>query len=91
MAKALAEQFEIDPSVFGNARRLAAWAGLCRPEVEALSFEERLGLLVDRELTERYSRQLSPRGPHQRHSCGESVPERSPTLRSVQTHKRHLT
>ena len=30
-------------------------------EVEALSFEERLGLLVDRELTERYSRQLTNR------------------------------
>ena len=31
------------------------------PEVEALSFEERLGLLVDRELTERHSRQLTNR------------------------------
>ena len=31
------------------------------PEVEALSFEERLGLLVDRELTERASRQLTNR------------------------------
>ena len=30
-------------------------------EVQALSFEERLGLLVDRELTERYSRQLTNR------------------------------
>jgi len=31
------------------------------PEVDALSFEERLGLLVDRELTERHSRQLTNR------------------------------
>ena len=31
------------------------------PEVEALAFEERLGLLVDRELTERSSRQLTNR------------------------------
>ena len=30
-------------------------------EVDALSFEERLGLLVDRELTERHSRQLTNR------------------------------
>lgn len=31
------------------------------PELDALSFEERLGLLVDRELTERHSRQLTNR------------------------------
>ena len=31
------------------------------PEVDALSFEERLGLLVDREFTERHSRQLTNR------------------------------
>ena len=31
------------------------------PEVDALSFEERFGLLVDRELTERHSRQLTNR------------------------------
>ena len=31
------------------------------PKVDALSFEERLGLLVDRELTERHSRQLTNR------------------------------
>ena len=29
------------------------------PEIEALAFEERLGLIVDRELTERASRQLT--------------------------------
>ena len=34
---------------------------LASPEVEALVFEERLGLLVDRELTERSSRQLTNR------------------------------
>ncbi len=43
----------------GMARALAEQ--LDAPEVEALSFEERLGLLVDRELTERHSRQLTNR------------------------------
>ena len=31
------------------------------PDIEQLSFEERLGLLVDRELTERYDRRLQTR------------------------------
>ena len=43
----------------GMAKALAEQ--LHSPEVEALSFEERLGLLVDRELTERSSRQLTNR------------------------------
>ena len=43
----------------GMAKALAEQ--LDTPEVEALSFEERLGLLVDRELTERHSRQLTNR------------------------------
>ena len=43
----------------GMAKALAEQ--LDAPEVEALSFEERLGLLVDRELTERHSRQLTNR------------------------------
>ena len=38
----------------GMAKALAEQ--LASPEVDALSFEERFGLLVDRELTERYSR-----------------------------------
>ena len=41
------------------AKALAEQLG--SPEVEALSFEERLGLIVDRELTERASRQLTNR------------------------------
>ena len=43
----------------GMAKALAEQ--LDAPEVDALSFEERLGLLVDRELTERHSRQLTNR------------------------------
>ena len=43
----------------GMAKALAEQ--LDAPEVEALAFEERLGLLVDRELTERHSRQLTNR------------------------------
>ena len=34
---------------------------LASPQVHNLSFEERLGLLVDREITERHSRQLTNR------------------------------
>ena len=34
---------------------------LASPQVQNLSFEERLGLLVDREITERHSRQLTNR------------------------------
>ncbi len=43
----------------GMAKALAEQLGSC--EVEHLSFEERLGLLTDRELTERHSRQLTNR------------------------------
>ena len=43
----------------GMAKAVAEQLG--SPEVEALTFEERLGLIVDRELTERASRQLSNR------------------------------
>ena len=43
----------------GMARALTEQ--LASTEVDALSFEERLGLLVDRELTERHSRQLTNR------------------------------
>ena len=43
----------------GMAKALAEQ--LHSPDVEALSFEERLGLLVDREMTERSSRQLTNR------------------------------
>ena len=41
------------------AKALAEQLG--SPETAALSFEERLGLIVDRELTERHSRQLTNR------------------------------
>ena len=43
----------------GMAKALVEQLGSC--EVAPLSFEERLGLLVDRELTERHSRQLTNR------------------------------
>ena len=43
----------------GMAKALAEQ--LDSSEVGALSFEERLGLLVDREITERHSRQLTNR------------------------------
>ena len=43
----------------GMAKALAEQAQT--PEVQALSFEERLGLLVDREATERHNRQTSSR------------------------------
>lgn len=45
--------------LFGMARALAEQQGA--PGIEALTFEERLGLLVDREATERASRQASSR------------------------------
>ena len=51
------------------------------PQVEALSFEERLGLLVDRELTERHSRQLTNRlrRAKLRHAaCVEDIDFRQP-------------
>ncbi len=43
----------------GMARAFAEQLGAT--DLDALSFEERLGLLVDRELTERHSRQLTNR------------------------------
>ena len=51
------------------------------PQVQALSFEERLGLLVDRELTERHSRQLTNRlrRARLRHAaCVEDIDFRQP-------------
>ena len=63
----------------GMAKALAEQLG--SPEVEALSFEERLGLLVDRELTERSSRQLTNRlrRAKLRHTaCIEDIDFRSP-------------
>ena len=49
---------------------------LASSEVEALSFEERLGLIVDRELTERSSRQLTNRLRHA--ACVEDIDFRQP-------------
>ena len=51
------------------------------PQVQNLSFEERLGLLVDRELTERHSRQLTNRlrRARLRHdACIEDIDFRAP-------------
>lgn len=45
--------------LFGMAKALAEQAAL--PDIQALTFEERLGLLVDRELAERQNRQTSSR------------------------------
>ena len=63
----------------GMAKALAEQLG--SPEVEALSFEERLGLIVDRELTERASRQLTNRlrRARLRHAaCIEDIDFRQP-------------
>ena len=54
---------------------------LASPQVQNLSFEERLGLLVDRELTERHSRQLTNRlrRARLRHdACIEDIDFRAP-------------
>jgi DNA replication protein DnaC len=45
--------------LFGMAKALAEQAAL--PDIQSLSFEERLGLLVDRELAERQNRQTTSR------------------------------
>ena len=66
----------------GMAKALAEQLG--SPEVEALSFEERLGLIVDRELTERASRQLTNRlrRARLRHpACIEDIDFRQPRCR----------
>ena len=63
----------------GMATALAEQLG--SPQVEALSFEERLGLIVDRELTERHSRQLTNRlrRAKLRHAaCVEDIDFRQP-------------
>ena len=63
----------------GMAKALAEQLG--SSEVEALSFEERLGLIVDRELTERASRQLTNRlrRARLRHpACIEDIDFRQP-------------
>ena len=63
----------------GMAKALAEQLG--SPEVTALSFEERLGLIVDRELTERHSRQLTNRlrRARLRHAaCIEDIDFRQP-------------
>ena len=63
----------------GMAKALAEQ--LDSSEVEALSFEQRLGLLVDRELTERASRQLTNRlrRARLRHpACIEDIDFRQP-------------
>ena len=54
---------------------------LASPQVQNLSFEERLGLLVDRELTERHSRQLTNRLRRARlrhNACIEDIDFRAP-------------
>ena len=54
---------------------------LASPQVQDLSFEERLGLLVDREITERHSRQLTNRlrrAKLRHRACIEDVDFRQP-------------
>ena len=61
------------------AKALAEQLG--SPEIAALSFEERLGLIVDRELTERHSRQLTNRLRRARlrhRACIEDIDFRQP-------------
>ena len=63
----------------GMAKALAEQLG--SPEIDALAFEERLGLIVDRELTERHSRQLTNRlrRARLRHAaCIEDIDFRQP-------------
>src|SRR5512134_1063458 len=51
------------------------------PEITALSFEERLGLLVDREVTERSTRRLTARlrqAKLRQNACLEDVDYRAP-------------
>ena len=63
----------------GMATALAEQLG--SPALDALSFEERLGLLVDRELTERNSRQMTNRlrRAKLRHAaCVEDIDFRQP-------------
>jgi DNA replication protein DnaC len=51
------------------------------PDIDSLSFEERLGLLVDRELTERDDKRLSSRLRQARlkhNACLEDIDYRSP-------------
>ena len=79
MAKALAEQ-----NASGHRRPRTerhSRTSLRSPETAALSFEERLGLIVDRELTERHSRQLTNRlrRARLRHcACIEDIDFRQP-------------
>lgn len=64
---------------FGMAKALAEQADL--PEIASLSFEERLGLLVDREMTERDSRRLASRlkrAKLRQAACIEDIDRRHP-------------
>ena len=73
-------------SMAGGAIRCTSMATalteqLGAPQIGALSFEERLGLLVDRELIERHSRQLTNRlrRARLRHAaCVEDIDFRQP-------------
>lgn len=70
------------------ARALQEQAG--QPDLAALAFEERLGLLVDRELTERDSRRLQTRLKQARlrqNACLEEVDYRTP--RGLDRHLLH--
>lgn len=72
----------------GMARALQDQAG--QPELAALAFEDRLGLLVDRELTERDSRRLQTRLKQARlrqNACLEDVDYRAP--RGLDRHLLH--
>lgn len=63
----------------GMAKALEAQMEM--PDIDALSFEERLGLLVDREITERESRRLGSRLKHaklRQSACIEDIDLRHP-------------
>ena len=58
------------------------------PALDALSFEERIGLLADRELTERNSRQMTNRlrrAKLRRAACVEDIDFRQPRAASTRT------
>jgi len=63
----------------GMAKALTEQISL--PDIEALSFEERLGLLVDREMTEREDRRLKTRlrrAKLKQNACVEDMDFRQP-------------
>jgi len=65
--------------LFGMYQALCEQMNL--PEIDSLSFEERLGLLVDREITEREDRRMKTRlrqAKLKHHACVEDIDYRAP-------------